>query len=175
MILIPSSVFRKSITIPVGTYKKLVEFKEENEIFSHFCARVFESFLETRNNRYLTIPKIMFTELLRRYPKDEEVKKLSAILVLQLEDFVNKRLKDMKFEREVLPHLKKVLVDVNNIFTAFSYNLLDNDEFQIVATHKSTGEYIDFWADVLIGFFNGYDVVEQEKKNEYLYIHFKKY
>ena len=175
----PSSVVRKSITIPADLYEKLIDFKDENEIFSHFCTRIFELFLERSHMAMydrIGISRSTFNKLIEVYPK-EKIIELVQSLETGLEKSLGKKIKSVDLEREIAPYLKKVLVDINNIFTTLSFNFLEGQkEFQLMLTHKSTDEYADFWADYLTGFFNdrGYSVAEQEKKKGYLYIHFNK-
>ena len=173
----PSSVVRKSITIPSNLYEKLIEFKDENEIFSHFCTRIFELFLERSHMAQfdrIGISRSTFNKLIELYPP-EKIIDLVESLETGLEKSLGKKMKNVDIEKEIAPYLKKVLVDINNIFTTLSFNFLEGQkEFQLMLTHKSTDSYADFWADYLTGFFNdrGYKVTEQEKKKGYLYIHF---
>jgi len=70
----PSSVVRKSITIPSDLYEKLIEFKDENEIFSHFCTRIFELFLERSHMAQydrIGISRSTFNRLIELYPKEK--------------------------------------------------------------------------------------------------------
>ena len=175
-----SSVVRKSITIPNDLYERLIGFKDENEIFSHFCSRIFELFLErSRNAKFdrIGISRTTFNKLIEQYPK-EKITELVQSLEVSLEKSLGKKIKQMNLEKEIIPYLRKIFVNVDNIFTEFTFNFLDGgeQEFQMILTHKSNERYAVFWADYLTAFFNnrGYGLFEQEKKKGYLYIHFQK-
>ena len=175
----PSRIVRKSITIPAEVYEKLLTFKNENEIDSHFFTRIFFLFLERSRVAEVDrmgISKSTFNKLIEHFPKDL-LKELVQSLEDSLETTLKKEVNELDVERELVPYLKKMLVDIDNIFTGLSFNPLEeHKEFQLMLTHKSTDEYADFWADYLKIFFEdrGYAIVEQEMKKGFVYLHFKK-
>jgi glutamine synthetase type III len=99
-------------------------------------------------------------------------------LEASLETALGKKIDTMDLKKEIIPYLKKVAVDVNNICTVLDFNFLEGkNEFQMFAASKTTsGAYLDFWSEYLTAFFNvrGYSVKEKDRKPGYLYIHFKK-
>ncbi|MFX1521137.1 MAG: hypothetical protein ACFFCD_14590 [Promethearchaeota archaeon] len=170
---------RKSVTIPTEVYEKLITFKNENELFSHFCHRVFELFLERSQLADIDrigISKSTFTKLIENYPK-EKISELVQSLEAGLETVLGKKIDDMDLQREIIPYLKRIAVDVDNICTVLDFNFLEGtNEFQVFAASNATDKYIDFWSEYLATFFNarGYSVVEEDRKTGYLYTHFKK-
>ncbi|MFX1465490.1 MAG: hypothetical protein ACFFA5_03360 [Promethearchaeota archaeon] len=170
---------RKVVAIPNEVYEKLITFKNENELFSHFCHRVFELFLERSQLAdfdRIGISKDAFTKLVENYPK-EKINELIPSLEASLETALGKKIDTMDLQREIVPYLKRVIVDVDNICNVFDFNFLGSkNEFQVFCTSKAKDKYVDFWTDYLAAFFNarGYSVVDEDKKTGYLYIHFKK-
>jgi len=170
---------RKSVTIPTEIFEKLITFKNETELFSHFCHRIFELFLErsqfAKFDR-MGISKELFSKLIENYPK-EKISELVSSLEADLEISLGKKIEDMDLKREIIPYLKRISVDVNNICTTIDFNFLEGEnEFQMFSASKSTDTYADFFANYLAVFFNdrGYSVMEEDSKDGYLYMHFKK-
>ncbi len=174
-----SNYLRKSVTIPTEVYEKLITFKNENELFSHFCHRIFELFLERSQLAIfdrIGISKTIFNKLIENYPK-EKISELVSSLEADLETSLGKKLENMDLKSEIIPYLKRIAVDVNNICTTLVFNFLEGkNEFQMLAASKATDTYADFFADYLAAFFKGrgYNTVEEDKKVGYLYMHFKK-
>jgi len=170
---------RKSVTIPAEIYKKLITFKNETELFSHFCHRIFKLVLErsklAKFDR-MGISKKLFSKLIENYPK-EKISELVESLEASLATALGKKIEDMDLKREIIPYLKKLSVDVNNICTTLDFNFLEGEnEFQMFAGSKATDTYAYFFANYLAVFFNdrGYSVMEEDCKDGYLYMHFKK-
>jgi len=170
---------RKSVTIPTEIYEKLITFKNETELFSHFCHRIFEIFIErSRFAKFdrMGVSKKLFCTLIENYPK-EKIRELVSSLEASLETSLGKKIEDMDLKREIIPYLKRLSVDVNNICITLDFNFLEGEnEFQMFAGSKATDTYADFFANYLAVFFNdrGYNVIEENSKAGYLYMHFKK-
>jgi predicted CopG family antitoxin len=170
---------RKSVTIPSETYEKLLTFKNDHELFSHFCHRIFALFLERSqlaDFERVGISKETFTKLIENYP-NERINELVPSLEASLETALGKKIDTMDLKKEIIPYLKKVAVDVDNICTVLDFNFLDSkNEFQMFAASKTTSNaYLNFWSEYLAVFFNarGYRVKEKDRKPGYLYMHFK--
>ncbi len=170
---------RKSVTIPTEIYEKLITFKNETELFSHFCHRIFEIFIERSQSAKfdrMGISKKLFSKLIENYPK-EKIRELVSSLEASLETSLGKKIEDMDLKREIIPYLKRLSVDVNNICITLDFNFLEGEnEFQMFAGSKATDTYAAFFANYLAVFFNdrGYNVMEENSKAGYLYMHFKK-